>query len=70
MNHVIGKLIDKSNIVECVDDCYIERMDWQVFAEDLVKETIREVVKHLDKHDPDFNAYSRRVLSDHFGIKL
>ena len=31
---------------------------------------IEEVVNLLDKSDPGFNSYSKRVIAEHFGVKV
>lgn len=38
----------------------------ELFAELIVK----ECVKLLDERDPDFNAYSKRVVKQHFGVNV
>lgn len=66
----IKRIISNSSIMEVIDDEYIKRGDWNKDVESLIKETIRETVKMLDKNDPDFNAFSRKLVETHFGFKL
>ena len=52
-------------VIDLADPLFLQKYSAK-FAELLLK----EVTAVLNKKDPDFNDYSKRVLSEHFGVKL
>lgn len=60
---IVTKLLSQTTSNQMVTT---HEVDLEKFAELLIK----ECVKLLDARDPDFNNYSRKVVADHFGIRL
>jgi hypothetical protein len=63
---LIEQLMTKASEIRVSGFGDTEILDPYKFAELIVK----ECVKLLDERDPDFNAYSKRVVKQHFGVNV